>query len=147
MIAQSVQSALRRAAGPVSAPSVVNRPEPTMSICPKGTVITARLDAVNGDMTWQSPAMSQPCLLDIVLQGHAAIRFDGNRAPRMKKCVGCSKQSTFAWHVHPINFVVPGCNADHVADAIEKLWGDAVCVRIRGDQAKALIHPVDEVAA
>lgn len=105
-------------------------------------VITARYEAIEGHMRWASPRTETPCMADVITQGYVAIQFDGDRTPRRAKCVGCRKLASKAWHITPIDFTVAACSGDCVADAVEKLWRDAICVRVRGRQARKFITPV-----
>lgn len=109
-------------------------------LAPNGTIVLARLMAVDGHIPWQVPPSAQSRLTDIQEQGHAAILYDGNRSPKQGPCVSCAKMTSKAWYIHPIHHTVPACDAECVADAIESIWNETCVIRVRGEQAKALVH-------
>lgn len=103
-------------------------------------VISTRISAIHGEMAWRMPVPEKPSLYDIVMQGYAAICYDGNRNPRCGACVGCKKLTTHAWRIHPIGFTVAACTGECAADKVERIWTDATpdCAmffRFRGKQA------------
>ncbi len=89
------------------------------------TVITARIDAIEGKSQWRCAPQEKPILADIVKSGHALIRFDGDRSPKIQKCVSCYALTSLAWHIMPINFTVAACCGSCVADCVDVLWGEA----------------------
>ena len=106
-------------------------------------IITARMTAIEGQSVWRMPLPATPSLLDIVTQGYALICYDGSRAPRSAKCVGCYKQTSHAWRIHPIGFTVAACTGDCAADKIERLWAEAtetgaIHIRVHGDEARSM---------
>lgn len=141
-----ILAAIEKAAGALRPAASAPTPKTNTVLAPAGTIVMARLAAIDGEMNWQVPPMTTPCLADVVLQGHAAILYDGNRAPKSAPCVSCKRLTSKAWYIHPIDFTVPGCDGEHVADAIEKLWQDTYVIRVTGERAKRMIHRA-EVAA
>lgn len=107
--------------------------------------------AIAGAIPWTAPVSANPTLLDITEVGHAAIRFDGDRAPSIQNCVGCKAITSLAWRISPINFTVAACCGDCVADRIEKEWaehpGASIFLRRRGDVAEAMCTAFDVVSS
>lgn len=113
-----------------------------MAITIDPVIITARVDAIEGGMSWTMPVPKTPSLMDIATQGYAAICYDGSRAPKMAACIYCRKLTSHAWRIHPVNFTVAACTGDCVADKVQDIWDKdegLVCIRVRGEQALTML--------
>lgn len=105
----------------------------------KQAVITMLPDALEGKIPFVCDVSDNPRLSDIAQSGHALATFDGDRAPKIARCVGCGKATSLAWHVAPVGITVPACNGDCVADRIDNIWyeaGYAIYIRRRGALAE-----------
>lgn len=120
----------------------------------KETVITARIDAIEGKTPWACDPTEKPILADVIKSGYALITFDGDRSPKVQKCVSCHALTSLAWHIMPINFTVAACCGSCVADSVDVLWGEAseqpvITLRRRGLTAENMCNliPLDADAA
>lgn len=102
-------------------------------------VMVSLWKAIEGMAPWTGPVVDPTAgLADIVNHGHALMMYDGERKVA-RECVGCGRRVVTAWKVSPLEFTVPACSGQCVADKVQALWvevyGDVVIVRDFGREA------------